>query len=222
MRVSVKTDLRKLKRSMSNIEKKEFPLIVRNSLLDTGFVTQKKLRTQTYQKTFNPRQKQFVKLTTSLGTGQPAQPQSGVTLKKGVERRKEIVIFDRLFKEYMQRHAKGGIKRPTSGSNIVIPGRNTVEPKRTGRGIPKKFRPRELLDTPTAFRTKVRGQDVIARRRGKARYPIEIMHVLEPNATIPKTYNFYEDAERSFRVQFPLAFRRNFNSRMKRVFGTSV
>jgi hypothetical protein len=220
MRVGIAADLRAFKRTMSEVEKKEFPLIVRNSLLDTGFKTQKKLRDQTYGKAFNPRQRQFKNLTTALGTGQPARFQSGVTLKKGVERRKEIVIFDRLGREYMQRHAKGGIKRPISGSNVVVPGKTTVEPKRTGRGIPKRLRPSTLLDKKNVFRTKVGGQEVIARRRGKARYPIEIMHLLEPNATIRKTYNFYEDSQRSFRTEFPLAFRRNFASRMKRVLRT--
>jgi len=220
MRVGIAADLRAFKRTMSEVEKKEFPLIVRNSLLDTGFKTQKKLRDQTYGKAFNPRQRQFKNLTTALGTGQPVRFQSGVTLKKGVERRKEIVIFDRLGREYMQRHAKGGIKRPISGSNVVVPGKTTVEPKRTGRGIPKRLRPSTLLDKKNVFRTKVGGQEVIARRRGKARYPIEIMHLLEPNATIRKTYNFYEDSQRSFRTEFPLAFRRNFASRMKRVLRT--
>lgn len=220
MRVSILADLRSFKRTMNKIEKEQFNVIVRNSLLDTGFKTQKILRTQTYQKVFNPRQKQFPKLTTSLGTGQPVKFQSGVTLKKGVERRKEIVIFDRLGKEYMQRHAKGGIKRPISGSSVVVPGRDTVEPRRTSRGIPKRLRPSVLLDQKKVFRTKVGGQEVIARRRGKDRYPIEIMHILEPNARIPKRYNFYEDSANSFRREFPLAFRRNFASRMKRVLKT--
>jgi len=221
VKVSILADMQKFKRSMNNIEKKEFPLIVRNSLLDTGFRTQKKLRTQTYGKAFNPRQKQFKNVTTSLGTGSPAQPQSGVILKKGVARRKEIVIFDRTSKEYMQRHAKGGIKRPVSGSNIAIPGKDTVEPRRTGRGIPKKLRPDALRGDKKTFRIKINGQDVIAKRVGKARYPLAIMHLLEPSATIRKTYNFYEDAQSSFRSEFPAAFRRNFNSRMKRVLKTS-
>ena len=212
MRVSILSDMRAFKKSMNDIEKKEFPLILRNSLLDTGFATQKKLRTKTYSKAFTPRQRQFKNLTTALGTGQPVRFQSGINLKKGVARRKEIVIFDRLGREYMQRHAKGGTKRPVSGSNVVVPGKSTVEPKRTGRGIPKRLRPTALLDQKKSFRTKVNGQEVIARRRGKSRYPIEIMHLLEPSATIRKTYNFYEDAQASFRTEFPLAFRRNFAS----------
>jgi hypothetical protein len=221
VKVSILADMQRFKRSMNNIEKKEFPLIVRNSLLDTGFRTQKKLRTQTYGKAFNPRQKQFKNVTTSLGTGSPAQPQSGVILKKGVARRKEIVIFDRTSKEYMQRHAKGGTKRPVSGSNIAIPGKDTVEPRRTGRGIPKKLRPDALRGDKKTFRIRINGQDVIAKRVGKARYPLAIMHLLEPSATIRKSYNFYEDAQSSFRSEFPAAFRRNFNSRMKRVLKTS-
>ena len=107
MRVSIKSDMRRFKKSMNAIEKKEFPLIVRNSLLDTGVKAQKKLRERTYGRAFTSRQKQFAKVTTSLGTGSPVKFQSGAALKKGVERRKEIVIFDRTSKPYMQRHATG-------------------------------------------------------------------------------------------------------------------
>ncbi len=218
--VSIKADLRALRRSLSNIEKQELNLITRNALLDTGFQTQKKLRTSTYGKAFNPRQKQFKNVITSLGTGRPAQPQSGALLKSGVARRLEIVIFDRTGKEYMERHARGGIKRPIGGTNLVIPGRDTVEPKRTGRGIPKRLRPSALLSTKNSFRTVVGGQDVIARRVGKDRYPIQVMHILEPTARIPKRFNFYEDSFSNFTRRFPVNFRSNFNSRMKRVLKT--
>lgn len=221
MRVSILSDMRRFKRTMNTIEEKEFPLIVRNSLLDTGVKAQKKLREQSYGRAFKTRQKQFAKVTTSLGTGSPVRFQSGAALKKGVERRKEIVIFDRSSKPYMHRHATGGTKRPIDGRTLAIPGKTTVEPKRTGRGIRKSLRPTAVLDQKKAFRTKVNGQDVIARRKGKARYPIEIMYLMEPTATIRKTYNFYEDSAKSFRTQFPLAFRRNFNARMKKVLKTT-
>ncbi len=221
MRVSILSDMRRFKRSMNEIEKKEFPLIVRNSLLDTGVKTQSKLRNQSFGRAFTSRQKQFAKVTTSLGTGSPARFQSGAALKTGVARRKEIVIFDRTSKPYMQKHTTGGTKRPINGTNIGIPGRTTVEPKRTGRGIRKSLRPTAVLDQKRAFRTKINGQDVIARRKGKARNPIEVMYLLEPTATIRKTYDFYEDSYQSFKTEFPLAFRRNFNARMKKVLKTS-
>jgi hypothetical protein len=215
--VTVKADLKALRRSLLNVEKKELNTITRNTLLDTGFQTQRKLRTSTYGKAFNPRQKQFKNVITSLGTGKPARPQSGTVLKKGVARRLEIVIFDRTGKAYMERHARGGTKRPTSGSNLSIPGRDTVEPKRRGRGIPKRLRASALLATEKSFKTVVVGQPVIARRIGKKRYPIQIMHILEPSAKIRKTFDFYEDSIRSFSRRFPVNFRSNFNRRMKRV-----
>lgn len=219
--VTIKADLRGLRRSLSAIEKREFNTITRNALLDTGFQTQKKLRTTTYAKAgFQDRQKTFKRLVTSLGTGNPATPKSGLTLKKSVERRLEIVIFDRLSTDYMQRHATGGIKRPIGGTNVVIPGKDTVEPKRTGRGIPKRLRPRALLSTNKSFKTRVGGQDVIARRAGKDRYPLQIMHILEPNARIKKSFNFYEDSFANFTRRFPVNFRSNFNQRMKRVLRT--
>jgi len=218
--VTIKADLRAFARSMLEIERREFRTITRNALLDTGFQTQKKLRDSTYGQAFNPRQKSFKNVITSLGTGTPATPKSGGLLKTAVERDLEIVIFDRTSKEYMQRHAVGGVKRPNSGTNIAIPGSDTVEPKRTGRGIPKRLRPSALLSTNKSFRTKVRGQDVIARRAGKDRYPILIQHILEPSARIKKTFNFYEDSMSNFTRRFPVNFRMNFQERMRRVLKT--
>lgn len=218
--VTIKADLRALRRSLSNIEKKEFNTITRNALLDTGFQTQRKLRTSTYGKAFQTRQKQFKNVITSLGTGTPARAQSGGLLKKSVERRLEIVIFDRTSKEYMERHARGGTKRPIGGTNLVIPGKDTVEPRRTGRGIPKRLRPSALLSTKNSFKTVVGGQEVIARRVGKDRYPIQVMHILEPTARIPKRFDFYEDSASNFTRRFPVNFRSNFNARMKRVLRT--
>lgn len=215
--VTIRADLTAFARTMNQIERQEFRTITRNALLDTGFQTQRKLRTSTYGKAFNPRQKSFKNVITSLGTGRPATPKSGALLKSSVERSLEIVIFDRTSKEYMERHARGGIKTPISGSNLTIPGRDSVEPKRTGRGIPKRLRASALLSTARAFRTKINGQDVIARRVGKARYPIEVMHILEPIARIRKTFNFYEDSFSNFTRRFPVNFRSNFNKRMRRV-----
>jgi hypothetical protein len=218
--VSIRANLTAFARTMTRIERQEFRTITRNALLDTGFQTQRKLRTSTYGRAFNTRQKGFKNIITSLGTGRPATPKSGALLKSSVERDLEIVIFDRESKEYMQRHAIGGIKTPTSGSNLTIPGRDTVEPKRTGRGIPKRLRASALLSQNKTFRTKVGGQEVIARRVGKERYPIQVMHILEPTARIKKTFNFYEDSFSNFTRRFPVNFRSNFNQRMKRVLRT--
>jgi hypothetical protein len=156
--VSIRADLTGFARAMTRIERQEFRTITRNALLDTGFQTQRKLRTSTYGKAFNTRQRGFKNIITSLGTGRPATPKSGSLLKSSVERNLEIVIFDRESKPYMQRHAVGGIKTPTNGSNLTIPGRDTVEPKRTGRGIPKRLRATPLLSSNRTFRTKIGGK----------------------------------------------------------------
>lgn len=208
-----------LARDVSNFADKEMNLIARNSLLDTGFITQKHLRTQTYGKAFHPRQSAFKNVITSLGSGRPAVALSRGALKTAVGRNLEIVIFDKSNKEYMQRHATGGIKRP-EGNHLAIPGRTTVEPKRTGRGIPQRLRPSTLLDKPKAFIAIINGQTVIARRRRKTKYPIEVMHILEPTATIRKSFNFYEDSARLFRSIFPQKYSDNFNARMRRAFKT--
>ena len=219
VQVSVRMNFGALARDVSKFADKEMNLIARNSLLDTGFITQKHLRTQTYGKAFHPRQSAFKNVITSLGSGRPAVALSRGALKTAVGRNLEIVIFDKSNKEYMQRHATGGIKRP-EGNHLAIPGRSTVEPKRTGRGIPKRLRPSTLLDKPKAFIAIINGQTVIARRRRKTKYPIEVMHILEPTATIRKSFNFYEDSARLFRSIFPQKYSDNFNARMRRAFKT--
>ena len=219
--VTIRADLTAFAKTMNQIERQEFRTITRNALLDTGFQTQKKLRTATYSKAgFAQRQKSFKNIVTSLGTGRPATPKNGATLKSSVERNLEIVIFDRESKDYMQRHAVGGIKMPINGSNLAIPGKDTIEPRRSTRGVRKSLRPAALLSGNKSFRTKVGGQEVIARRVGKDRYPIVVQHILEPSARIKKRFNFYEDSFLNFTRRFPVNFRSNFNQRMRRVLKT--
>jgi hypothetical protein len=80
--VSIRADLTGFARAMTRIERQEFRTITRNALLDTGFQTQKKLRTATYSKAgFAQRQKSFKNIVTSLGTGRPATPKNGAPLK---------------------------------------------------------------------------------------------------------------------------------------------
>jgi len=219
VQVSVKMDFGSYSRDLSTFADTQINLITRNTLLDVGFETQRHLRNQTYGRAFNPRQKQFRKLVTSLGSGRPASAKNGVALKNAVARNLEIVIFDKTNSEYMQKHATGGIKRPT-GNHLAIPGRDTVEPKRSGRGIPKRLRPSRILDNPKAFITTINGQKVIAKRRRRTQYPIEVMHILEPTAKIPKSFNFYEDSSRMFKSLFSRRFGRNFNATMRRTFNT--
>lgn len=213
--ISVSSGLRKLKRDLSQIEKQHFDKIVRNSLLDTGNNARKAIikdYDRAFPKAASRGNTRFRNQAVSLGTGRPAVAHSLSALKKNVERSKEIVIFDNTNSDYMERHARGGIKR-ASGGSVAIPSR-TMETKRTKtKGIPKTYRPRQLLNKKNNFLVNIDGKETIAKQRG--REPLEILYFLKPSVRIKKSFRFYEIAQKRF-MAFPVYFRKEFNFTMKR------
>lgn len=213
--ISVSSGLKNLKRDLLQIEREHFNKIVRNSLLDAGKAAREAIIKE-YDRSFPKAalrgNNRFRNAAVSIGAGTPAISYGYSALKKAVERKKEIVIFDNTSSDYMERHARGGTKRG-SGGNVAIPSR-TMERKRTKtRGIPKNLRPRQLLNTENNFLVNINGRETIARQRG--REPVEIQYFLKPSVRIKKSFRFYEIAQRRFSA-FPIYFGREFNFTMKR------
>ena len=215
MQISIKNSIVAMRRDFQEIEKQHLNKIIRNALLDTGYQTQKSIRLE-YEQTFAKRNKQFKNVITRLGTGRPPIKMSGTALKNAVGRDLEIVVFDERRLEYMETHTKGGIKTPYNGSNIAIPGRDPNQKLRYASGRPRKTIT-ELRDSPRTFVTSIKGNKFVAQRRGKSRFPIDILYLLEPSAKIKQTFGYYDVAMTSFRSKFPVNFSKEFNFTMNRV-----
>ena len=105
----------------------------------------------------------------------------------------EVVLYDQLGREYLQRHTSGGIKRPKTGGNLAIP----VNIQRTGTGrIPKSKKPRVLTAKKSTriIRSKTGKNLIVERFKGKT----FVRYVLSPSANIKSRFRFYEDAVDTF------------------------
>lgn len=215
VQISIKNAITQMRKDFTDIEKEHLNKIVRNALLDTGYQTQRSIRA-TYDQTFTKRNKQFENVITRLGTGRPARKMFGPTLKNAVGKELEIVIFDERRLQYMQTHTTGGIKTPYAGSNIAIPGKDPGRKLRYADGQPRNSIT-DLRDESRTFVTTIRGQTVLAERKGKKRLPINILYLLEPSAKIKRTFAYYDVAMTGFRSKFPINFSKEFNFTMNRV-----
>lgn len=215
VQISIKNAITQMRKDFTDIEKEHLNKIVRNALLDTGYQTQRSIRA-TYDQTFTKRNKQFENVITRLGTGRPARKMHGSALKNAVGKELEIVIFDERRLQYMQTHTTGGIKTPYAGKNVAIPGRDPGRKLRYASGKPRNSIT-ELRDKSRTFVTTIRGQTVLAERKGKKRLPINILYLLEPSAKIKRTFAYYDVAMTGFRSKFPINFSKEFNFTMNRV-----
>ncbi len=111
-------------------------------------------------------------------------------------------------RDYLQRLAVGGVKTP-NGRSIAIPAEDMR--LRARGGVTAGNRPRALLDKPRVFRQTIDGQEMILRRRGKARYPLQRLYLLkQAPVNIDNQFRFYEEGSRTARRSMAQNFNKRF------------
>tara|TARA_Y100000114_G_C11698892_1_gene297429 strand:+ start:192 stop:977 length:786 start_codon:yes stop_codon:yes gene_type:complete len=200
--INVETNISAFAKALDAFGKDQIPFATAGALNDTAFIVKNAVIEDTYPAAFDVKNKRF--------------PSTAFNVDKATKKKFEAKVFDRLNKDYLVRHAVGGIKTP-SGSTISIP---TEEIKISGRGVPKGKRPRALLaGGKRAFRQKAKsGQDLIMQRKGKKRYPLRVLYVQEPSVKIDKTFDFYKDARFVAQKNFDKRFKINFKKAKKTAF----
>lgn len=183
--LNIESNIKQFSRSLTQIERKQLPFATSKALNDTAFDVRKQIVNRTYPRDFTARNTRFIS--------------AALRVSKSTKAKLIASVFDRLGRDYLQRHTTGGIKQPR-GRNLAIPAQVK---RRAQGGVTKANRPRQLLNKKKVFVTKTRsGQKVIMRRRTKKRTPVEVLYVLEPSARIRKTFRFYEDGERVVATKF--------------------
>ena len=118
----------------------------------------------------------------------------------------------KMHRDYLQRLAVGGTKRPR-GTSLAIPGRDGHLKMRASGGVTKANRPRQILNRKNVFRIKSqKGADLIVRRATKARYPLQVLYLMENDANVRKQFDFYHDANMTARRAMQAEFRKQFSS----------
>jgi len=184
--IKVESNLSAFTKALDVFGKDQLPFATAGALTSTAFVVRETIVEDTFPRSFNVKNKRF----------------AGATFRvdKANKRKLEARVFDRLGKDFLAMQESGGTKRPR-GNNVAIP---TDEIRVTGRGVAKARRPRQILQSgKRAFKTRSKtGQEIIAQRRGKKRYPLKVLYVLEPQAQIKPRFPFYTVAQMSAQKTF--------------------
>jgi len=111
-------------------------------------------------------------------------------------------------RDYLQKLAVGGVKR-ANGRSIAIPAQDMR--LRSRGGVTKGNRPRALLDKPRVFKQTVDGQEMILRRQGRDRYPLQRLYILEQQPMrIDDQFDFYGEGMRTARRSMAQNFNKRF------------
>lgn len=177
MKLSVSVDFRSAVASLDNIQRKQVPFAIANTLNDVAFMARHHVVNVTGPRDFQIRNKRF------LGVA--------MQVEKAKKSNLVAVIYDKLGRSFLKVQAEGGTKRPDKPGRFAIP-LGKMADKRKSRGIPKNMRP---LTLPRAFKLRTRGGgEVIARRIGRAK-KLEVLYALKPSAELPQRFDAYEDIE---------------------------
>ena len=200
--INMETNISAMAKALDAFGKDQLPFATSRALNATADVVKKTIVEDTYPRAFTVRNKRF--------------PHVAIKVKNSTKRNLEAVVFDRLEKDFLQRQAVGGIKKPR-GNTVSVP---TDEIRLSGRGAPKGRRPRALLaGGKRAFRQKTKsGQDVIMQRKTKNRYPLRVLYLQEPSVKIDQRFDFYKDAQFVAQKNFDKRFKINFDKARKTAF----
>ncbi len=205
--LSIRDNIAQVQKRLTNIERKQIPFATAGAINDTLFDIRKQIVGTTGPRSFDIRNRRFLN--------------AAIRVRKASKRHLTGEVYDHLGRGQLQRHAKGGIKRPR-GRHIAIPGRD-IEGKRSGSTgkIPKRLTPRTVLNKAgrrRAFITTFKsGQRAIVRRKGKKQLPLQILYLLERQTRIRKSFRFHEDATKVARR----VFQRHFNRRLRQALRTA-
>ena len=191
--IKIKSNEKKIARRLDDLGRRQLPFAYATTLNDTMKAVKKYTIERTFPKSFEVRNKAFFKAS-MWGKG------SVVWAKKT-----NLVVSaeDRLGRGNLEQHARGGQKK-TRG-RVAIPTRY-VKARRGGRGVPKRLRPRTVVDSAKGYL----GERSIYQTYGPKQSKRRLLYVLASSVRLRPRFPFYQDAERITKKASPKLFRRNF------------
>lgn len=189
MEINLASNVNDVMRNVSNLHRRQVPFALSQAMNEAAFEVRSEIVQRTYPRAFTVRNSRFINAV--------------MRVAKATKSNLVASVFDQLGRDYLERHSKGGTKTP-KGQNLAIPSDNVA--RNAGGSVRAAQRPRNLLQRKDAFKLDVKGNSFIAKRDGKARYPIRLLYLLEPRASIAKSFAFYEDAIKVVKERLPDAW----------------
>ena len=208
MQINIRSNYKRLSRSLDQVGRKQLPFAFAKTLNETMKAVEKYTVARTYPRAFDVRNRAFFRAA-MFGNSK----KHGNAVKWATKTKLRVSARDRFDRGNLQLHATGGTKRARSG-RIAIPSRFT-KATRGARGVRKALRPRAVVNTPKGFIDRDGPRDAIYQRYGRDGKQVRLLYVLHRSAKIPKRFRFYEDAERITRSVSPTLFRKNLSQALK-------
>ena len=186
MEVKLASNYKQLERRLNSVQRKQLPFAFSKTLNEVAKRIRKRIVDRTYPSSFDVRDGRFANATFRIDYSS--------------KRKLEARVYDRLGRANLKLHAEGGVKRAKSGS-IAVP-TQYVKGRRTGRGVRRNLRPREVVDSQKGYKT----QRAIFQAYGPKGSKKRLMYSLVPSARISKRFPFYEDANKIVRKDLSRVF----------------
>mgnify|MGYP000033997046 CR=1 FL=1 len=130
------------------------------------------------------------------------QQPTGIKVKFSNKKNLHSRVFTDVY--FAQRQKDGGIKKTKSGKNLAVPLPAVPRKYRTSSGAKRMMRERSNV-----FKTTTKsGHEIIARRKGKKRYPLQVLWILTPTAYVPRRWHIYEVIEKVVKRRFSVHFKK--------------
>ena len=141
--------------------------------------------------------------------------QNAMTTKgeRATKGRLRVVLYDRWGRGNLKLHAEGGTRR-ARGGELAIPSR-LITPKRTGRGVPKGMKPREIAATISKQALRILpGRGIYVGVGGQ----LKPLYNFRTSAPIRADVPLHQEFERIVRGEMPKQFRRSMREAMATAF----
>lgn len=181
VQIDVRDNIQQFTRYLTGSAQRQVPYATSVAMNKTAFDVRKEVVTKSFPTSFDLHNKRF--------------PAVATRVAKATKTNLQASVYDRLGRDYLERQAEGGVKKPVASRSIAVPQFGTGALKRTQAGVPKRQRPGQLLADKRAFFVQFKsGQKALVQRHGKPRLPLNVLYFLDKEVEIPKRFTFYEDA----------------------------
>ena len=172
--VSISVDFAAVTRQLTDVQRRQMPFAIKNTLDGIAFAARREMIDVAAPRDLEIRNKRFF----------------GVAIRVDKAAKDKFVarIYDALGREFLKTQVEGGYNKPAGGRRAFTVPVDELKAKRTGAGVPKRLRPKEVKDS---FRIEQGGRTYIARRVGR-RGEIELLYLLAKKARIPRRWKAYD------------------------------
>lgn len=210
-------------RSLSRLEKQQWPFVMAKSLTQTAMQAQKNIRRRT-ARVFNLNTK-FVLTNIKI------IPSKKSDVKRGIVQ--SFVYAGKRIMRFMGGHEEGETRKGLKAKFIAVPGKDLPKNARTRSGrIKKRYAPGELLKRAQASKRMKKGKGKVPSkafviptrnneaqivRRGMNRKPLLVLYNLKKRVKIRQRWDFVETVKSVAKNRFLGIFRKNMNKAMREI-----